>query len=484
MCLAPQQWSSGYRESVREYIDQLEQLSGLDNLNRIVNIESRHYGIDIDGSVLDVWVCYSGHGLGVAYHGEWTILIDSELVTAGQRIRVKVEEVYGQVGIAVPRRPSGERKLLPGDQLKLTIDKVGKNLLVGAYNEQIVVVPRETDVLPKRISVAISEANDRYVTGTVGTLDESVRPSVGDSLKIREQRIEGYPDIPINLPDTTLEDSVRVRLPVSTINTDSVSVSAKVYEKGGLLDEKQSITSSSQRWGEQGLVITQDDLPIVVRGGRYVPGINVQARPTSCMDGYVEAEFEQFVSAFTLQSVDEGHDLGNQRLRNEQFDEAIHAFVGMAELTNKEVAPEQWVVAIVQEIIAVSARATAQGDIQKALWFLEVRRDALKDEDSVETSLTDTAVAELLALSQILEAMDGLREAEGTGEKTAEAEARRDAKKLLDEATSKIENLPSLGGYERPHWFVPQQLKQVADDLLLVPSSVKKYLTTLETESR
>ena len=482
MCLAPQQWSSDYRKSVHEYIDQLEVLSGLENLKRILNVENRQYGDDIDGSELDVYISYSGHGLGVAYHGEWTILVDSELATAGQRIHVKVGEVYGSVGLAVPQRPEGEKALSTGDQVRLYVDKVGKNLIVGTHNGQLVTVPRETKLVPEQLLVAISGVDDGYVTGKLDALGESERPSVGDEVTIREQRVEHYPNIPVDFPETTLPDTVQVRLPVNTINTDSISVSAKVYEDRGMFSENERITSSSQQVGERGLVIMLNDLPIIVNGGRYVPGIDVQVRPTGCSDGFVEAEFERFVLPVTFQNVAEGLELGNRKLRDGKFQQSIQAFSGAVEMTKKTETPEQWLMAVLQEILAVVAYGLAHGGSQEALRNLSIRKEMLREESEIKKSLTNTVSDELSALSQILEGKSLLEEAKKNGGGTDETEARRDAKELLNDATSQLEDLLPLAGDERPHWLVNEQLKQTADNLLVLSPSVKQYLADLETK--
>ena len=479
MCLVPQQWSSDYRKSVHGYIDQLEELSGLENLKKILTIENRQYGADIEGSEIDVRVCYSGHGLGVAYYGEWTILVDSELATAGQRVHVTVEEVYGGVGLAVPQRPRDKRKLSTGEQVKLRVDKVGKNLLVGTHDGQLVTVPRETNVVPEQILVAISEVNDGHLTGTIDTLDETELPSVGDIVAIRKMRIEEHPDIPVDFPETTLPDSIRVRLPVTVVNTDSVSVSATACESIGVFNKKEKVTSSSQQVGERGLVVLLNDLPIVVNGGRYIPGIDVQVRPTGFKDGFVEAEFEQFVVPLTLQSAKEGYNLGDKKLRNGEFQQAIHAFAGVVQMTDNRKAPDQWLVAVLQEIIAVTARILAQENTQEALDFLEIRRETLDEESNVERSLIKMVLNELSALSQILEAKSLLEEVKQTGKGTDGAEARHEAKELLNDATSHLEGLLPLAGHARPHWMVNEQLKQVADELLILSPPVKEYLANL-----
>jgi len=60
-------------------------------------------------------------------------------------------------------------------------------------------------------------------------------------------------------------------------------------------------------------------------------------------------------------------------------------------------------------------------------------------------------------------------------------EARQTAKNLLtEEVTTTLDGLPSLAGHERPHWFIHDQLKEVADELLLVSPSVKEYIADLD----
>lgn len=482
MCLAPHQWSSGYRKSVHEYSDQLEVLSGLENLKGILNIEHRHYGGDIEGSELDVWISYSGHGLGVAYHGEWTILVDSELATTGQRIHVKVEEVYGRVGLAAPKRPEDKRALSTGDKVRLDVDKVGKNLIVGTHEGQLVTVPRETNVVPEQLLIAISRVDDGYVTGRLDALDERERPSVGDAVTIRERRIEDYPDIPVDFPETTLPDTVQVRLPVNMISTDSISVSAKVYEDRGLFSEDKRITSSSQQVGERGLVVMLNDMPIVVNDGRYVPGIDVQVRLTRCSDGFVEAEFERFVLPVSFQSVAEGLEVGNRKLREEKFQQSIQAFSGVVDMTEKTENPEQWLMAVLQEIIAVVSHGLAHRGTQEALRDLSIREEMLREESEIIQSLVNTVSDEVSALKQILEAKHLLEEAKKIAGRTNGTEARRDAKELLNDATSQLTDLPPLAGNKRPHWFVNERLKQTADNLLILSPSINQYLTDLETK--
>jgi len=431
---------------------------------------------------LVVHICYAGHGLGFAYYGEWSIVIDSELLTAGQRIRVKIKDVYDNIGVAVPQRPDSEENLSTGDRVKLSIDKIGKNILVGTHNNQLVTVPRETDVTPKRILVAITEINEGYVTGSIDSLDDTELPSVEDTITIQEGNIQQYPNIPVDLPHIPLSDSVPVRLPVTAINTDSVTVSAKVYEDNGLFGANEKITSSYQHWCEQGLVITMNDLPIVVHGGRYVPGVDVRVRSTGCADGFVEAEFEEFILPTAIQSAENGRELGENKLRSEEYDEAIQAFVGAVKITDKDIDSEAWIEAIELETIALIARTIAKGDTQESLNILDIRKEDLNDENDIPNSFTNTVLEELSVLRLILEAKFCLEEAERDGKKSEIVEARQTAKNLLTDAVTQLDGLPSLAGHERPHWFINDQLKQVADELLLVSPSVKNYIADLDSK--
>lgn len=225
-----------------------------------------------------------------------------------------------------------------------------------------------------------------------------------------------------------------------------------------------------------------NDLPIIVNGGRYVPGIDVQVRPTGCSDGFVEAEFERFVLPVTFQNAAEGLELGNRKLRDRKFQQAIQAFSGAVEMTGETETPEQWLMAVLQEILAVVAYGLAQGGTQEALSNLSIREEMLREESEIKQSLTNTVSDELSALRQILEAKSLLEEAKKNGGGTDETEARRDAKELLNDATSQLEDLLPLAGDERPHWLVNEQLKQTADNLLVLSPSVKEYLADLETK--
>jgi hypothetical protein len=183
-----------------------------------------------------------------------------------------------------------------------------------------------------------------------------------------------------------------------------------------------------------------------------------------------------------LRSVAEGLELGNRKLRGGKFQQSIQAFSGAVEMTEKTETPEQWLMAVLQEILAVVAYGLAQGGTQEALSNLSIREEMLREESEIKQSLINTVSDELSALSQILEAKSLLEEAKKNGGGTVETEARRDAKELLNDATSQLEELLPLAGDERPHWLVNEQLKQTADNLLVLSPSVKQYLADLETK--
>ncbi len=476
MCLTPQLWSTGYRSDAQNFIEELERLTGLDGLDKILGIHQRHYNKDLNDAELEVNVCYAGHGLGVAYHGEWTIVIDSELVAAGQKINVRVEEVYGNIGIAVPSRPKDPHKLSVGDRINIDITKIGRNLLVGSYKGEFVIVPRETSVIPNEISAAITEACEGYVKATVRALPESERPAMQSTVDICEGKIKDYPNIPVKLPDIPFDQSKPIRLPVETVNTDSVTVSARAFKDTGLFTGDTTVTSSIQYWSSEGLIIQMSDIPMLVRGVRYAPGTTVQVRPTKLSDGYIEAEFKQFVLPELPQTFNEGIKKGDSQLRTEAFEDAVTTFVAVVESTDVGTEPKRWVDALIHEIISLTASAVAKKEFDDALELLKIRTETLKQDERLSESLRISTQNELYAYWQLIEARRWLKQVDQTDDGAEQTAARQEVKHLLTDVVELLEELPPLSGRKRPHWFIHDQLQTAADEMLILPPSVKDYL--------
>ncbi|MFC4540831.1 hypothetical protein ACFO5R_02670 [Halosolutus amylolyticus] len=482
MCLTPQVWSSGYRSDARNYIEKLENLTGLTGLQKILNIESRQYNHNLHDSEIEVFVAFAGHGLGVAYHGEWTIIIDSELVAANQWVNVAIESVYGNVAIATPRRPRDESQLAVGDRVDIEVSKIGQNLLVGSKDGTLVTVPRDTSTVPDKISVAITESCEEYVTGTLKALDESRRPSEQEFVTVCEGIIEEYSHIPVVLPEIPLDDEIRICLPVTKINSDAVQVSAEELSKLGVFGSEETISSSSQEWTSEGLFIQSNGVPIRVRGARYVPGVTIEARPIGFEEGFVETSFERYVVPESAGSVEEAFEIGNEQMQRGEFHEALLTFTSIVERIDIEEEPERWMDAVVHEILALTAIPVAKGEYEDALRLLSIRAEGLQQNEELLERIRSIARIELAAYRSIINGLLHIATVDQTDDGVEKTSRRQEAKECLSRSVDKLNESRSIATRRDPHWFIHERLREAAEGVLFPPQSVKDYIGDYETE--
>jgi len=482
MCLTPQVWSSGYRSDARNYIEKLERLTGLTGLQKILNIESRQYNHDLHDSEIEVFVALAGHGLGVAYHGEWTIIIDSELIAANQRVNVAIESVYGNVAIATPRRPRDENQLAVGDCVDIEVSKIGQNLLVGSKNGTLVTVPRDTSTVPDKISVAITEICEEYVTGTLEALDESRRPSQQEFVTVCDGDIEEYSHIPIVRPEIPLDDETRIRLPISRINSDAVQVSAEELSKLGMFGSEETISSSSQEWTSEGLFLQSNEVPLRVRGARYVPDVTIDVRPSGFKEGFVETEFERYVVPESADSVDEAFERGNEQMQRGEFHEALLTFTCIVERIDIKEEPELWMDAIVHEIFALTAIPVAKGEYEDALRLLSIRAEGLQQNEELLDRTRNIARVELAAYRSIINGLSHIATVDQTDDGVEKTSRRQEAKECLSRSVDELNELRSIATRRDPHWFIHEKLQEAAKGVLFPPQSVKNYMGDYETK--
>jgi len=476
MCLTPQLWGDGYRSDARNHVDQLETLTGLTGLDTILNIDARMYDDELQDSQITAYIYFAGHGIGVAYHGEWTILVDSELVAAGQRVTVTVQDTFGTVAIATPSRPQENRHLSTGDRVTLNVDIVGDNLLIGAHQGELLTVPRETETVPEQLNVAVTDTHNQYVTAAVSALPASELPPLNECVTIQNGQINAYPDIPVAVPDTLLKQSVPVRLPVADVHTDAVTVSATLLADIEPFSGSGTLESTTQHWTDEGLVIQKDSVPILVHGGRYVPGLPVTVRPTGFEDGYVTADFESFTLQAAPDTVTAGIEAGNRALRAQNFHEALSHFTASVELGDTDTSPDELVDAILHEILCLTALRVADDTLVDALTVLEIRTELLGDMDSLSDTLRETASTELEAYRHTLQAQHHLHQVDQTTDKIEQTMHRKAAKEKLTVAVETLTEFQSQCDWRQPHWLIDEQLETVADDLLSVSPAVTAYL--------
>ncbi|MDL0119436.1 hypothetical protein PNQ29_06795 [Halobacterium salinarum] len=476
MCLTPQVWGSGYRSDAREYIEKLERLTGLTGLQKILNIESRHYNQDLHDSELEVFVSFAGHGLGVAYHGEWTILVDSELVAANQRVNVAIESVHGNVAIATPHRPRDDSQLAGGDCVDIDISKIGQNSLIGSKDGTLVMVPRESSTVPDEISIAITEVCEGYVSGTLEALDESKRPSQQEFVTVREGVIEEYDGIPVALPEIPLADQTRIRLPVTSVNPDGVEVSTDELGELGMFESDETISSTIQEWTSEGLFLRVDGVPIRVRGARYVPGVTIEAKPTGFEEGFVEAELERYVVPELACSIDGGFETGNEQMQRGEFQEALPTFTSIVEQTDIEEEPELWMDGVVHETIALTATPVTKGEYEEALRLLAIRVEDIQQNEELPQRIRNIASVELAAYRSIINGLSHMAVVEQTDDGAEKTSRRQEAKECLSHAVDELNEFHSISTRRKAHKVIDEKFREGAKGLLLPSESVKDYI--------
>ncbi len=485
ICLNAQLWSQGYRSDARSYIDTLSDLTGIDGLSETLHIESRSYDRDLLNQQLEVTISFASHTIGVGYHGEKIVLVDSELVSGGQRIAVEVDSEYGNVAIARPCLPTSEDALEPGDTTTVSVATVGQNVLAGAVDNQLVVIERESDIIPDRVRIQITEKADRFVTGSVAALAESDRPAVGEPLSLRNGQAMAYPDIPVSIPETPLSEDVPIKLPVTAVKPDSIQVSAKEFAGTGTFPEGKDISSSTHHQTADGLVLQVEDVPILVEDGRHIPGVETTVRLTGLEDGYVTAELVGYTLPLQ-QSVEDGFEAGGQALHEDEFDEAISQFAAILESLNRETDPNQWVDAMVRETVARGESAAVNEGVSEAISIIDASLERLEQAEDIPDELLRILSLELRAYCLLLEASQQLDRADETDIGVEQTAARQEAGTHAEEAVELLQEFGSTIDASHPrstsHWVIDRQLKRVADRMLIPPSAVKEYLVELDTD--
>jgi hypothetical protein len=240
-----------------------------------------------------------------------------------------------------------------------------------------------------------------------------------------------------------------------------------------------TITSGTQHWTADGLVVQANGIPILVTGARYVPGIDLRVRPVGFHDGYIDATLEEFVLPEKPQTVAEGLTEGNRYLHQSAFREAGSMFIGAAELVDNPGTSDEWLEVIVHEILALAGLQEDEHGVQAAREVLEIRIEEL--EQTVSAPSLSAAITELDSYRFVLEAKNALSEGERRGDGISQTEARQQAKELLTDAATRLDGLKPVGRRSRPHPFINQQLRAVADKLLLLSPPLKEYLRQLES---
>ncbi|MDL0131416.1 hypothetical protein PNP59_10795 [Halobacterium salinarum] len=369
--------------------------------------------------------------------------------------------------------------------ITVPIATVGRNVLVGAVNNQLVIIERESDIIPDRVRVQINEQADRFVTGSVAALTESDRPAIGDTLSLANGEAVEYPDVPVSVPETPLDAAVPIKLPVSAIRRDAIQVSATAFAGTGTFPEGKEISSSTHHQTADGLALQVGDVPIPVSDGRHIPGVETKVRLTGLEDGYVTAE----LVGYTLppqESVDDGFEAGDRALREGEFDEAIAQFAAIVESVNRETQPNMWVDAMARETLARGESAVINEEVSEAISIIDACLERVEQTEDLPDELLTILSLELRAYCLLLEASHQLDQADETDVGLEQTAARqeagthaKEAVELLREFGSTIEDTHRRSS---SHWVIDRQLKRVAGRMLIAPNEIEEYLAALNSD--
>lgn len=481
MCLTPQLWSSGYRSTASQYLGELTARTGLNGLERSLQIEDRTYNTDIRNSELDVFVAITGHGLGIAYYGQWTIVIDSDLVTAGQRVHVKTEGAYGNVVISRPQRPD-KTSLTEGDTASVDVDLIAENILAGVADGKLVIIPRDTPITPKEIRVRIVETTEEYSVGTVEALSSDDRPTKGERPIIRNGEFHEYPEVPVDIPQFLTESDLDIRLKISEIFSDSVGVSVTDSTDRGEFSKGEEITAPIQACSSKGPILLKNDIPIVVENSRHLPDATIRAEVIEVKDDYIRAEHVGIESSYTVESPTDALALGQSLFNSGDLDEAVAISSAGIELCDPESDPTLWMDLMVQEAVFLAATNIEQDEFESAIDVLDRRIDSIQTSTLPNKANVSDAETELKTYQSVIECRQRMHRAQTVED---EVERTRLIKDVKTQLINRVEDLRRIhesadSSAKRPHppRLIDHLLMEMSAEMLIVPSEVEDYLST------
>ncbi len=481
MCLTPQLWSSGYRSAATQYIGELTARTGLNGLERTLHIEDRTYDADIQNSEMDVYVAVTGHDLGIAYHGQWTIIIDSTLVTAGQRVHVQPVGSHGNVVIARPQRPTDETALTEGDTVSVDVDMIADNILAGVVDGELVIIPRDTPIAPKQIRVAIIDTTDEYAVGTVEALSPEHRPTNNDQPTLRNGTFTEYPNVPVAIPQFLTELDIDISLPISATFTDSVSVSATAITGPEAFAHGEELTANIQAWSSNGPILLKHGIPIVVENGRYLPDATLQVEIIEINDHFIRAEHVGIASSHTAESPMDALRSSQSLFKTGNLEEAVITSSAGIESCDRHSEPALWIELMIQEAVFLAATHIETNEFDAAITVLERRIDSLQTCPLPPQATISDAETELTTYRNVIESRQQLHHAHTLDDKVEKTQLIKNVKTQLITCVNELRRIQaadSVSERNQPPLLIDQLLTETSAEMLIVPTEVEDYLTT------
>jgi hypothetical protein len=477
LCLTPQLWSKGYRNTFRKYCNQLEERTGFTNLRKIHRIKPAGKSGEFKGSVTNVSVEVTLGHIGIAYKGPYTIVVSSQFIIPDIRISVEIIDQYGAVLITRPIADSGTSA---GDELDVTIRQITSDCGVGTCNGDIVTIPGNVSEPGMRVHAAVSEVHPDRITATVDALPENQRPCQGELITIESGISVQYDGIPLDLPDDLPIVNTRFTLLTTKIFPGSVRVSVTGMANHCGFSVGDELVVEVLEWTDTGGIAVHDKIPFLITGGRTVCDLPINVIVTEFTNGYVAAKFLGVAVDSDEKSIDELVTAGEKHFTTGEPQKAVRLFARAVDRAESDGNTNQVLDACAYETLAIATKYANTESYYDATTAIETALIELRDR-ALDESVYEALHNELIGYQCVLEAQRLLQEAGTASERIEALPLESEAKEQLRnaiEAFSSIHSMSIIPGFERerPHPLIHEALDKACEQLLFLPESIEKYL--------
>lgn len=487
LCVTPQTWDDRYRSQFRRKVDTFEERSGFKNLGRIQRIQTRPNPKSIEDSVLDVTVIAVQDGIGLAYKGPHTIVVEAPVLVPETRITVKILETWGNVARARPYIDT-ESTVVEGDVVNISVQGDTPHRTWATAENRLVQLPSDYVAPTENQRIGIDEISEYYMTGSVAALPQDERPTVGETVTVQNGVLQDYDGLPLNLPSGCPVVTEPYRVVVTEVTDGTINVAfdktlAPEYEIG------ETLTVEPLRWSANAAEGVASRSPVRIENARYLPDEDLKARITGFTPEGIRADFEEVSSETEPVAPAKLVKNGAEQLRLRNFEQATRHFIQAVDgfANSKQAENHQAGVSEYYELLSFAAAHFQNNEYDTALRKLEsgtTRQafDILEDELAI--------LVNIFEIAKLIQEIDRTESTEATAYRS---DARRLSKQIVKECTE-VQNttpdsalvdesamIPSESDRLFPHPVIIQIFCDVVDQLLMAPSSVKTYLENQDT---
>lgn len=489
LCLTPQLWDDEYRESFRNNIKYFEQKTGFDDLGGIQRIWPRSGEKDLEDAVLDVTVIAVRDGIGLAYKGPHTVLVESIGLAPETRLSVQIEETWGAVARARPHLGTGEEATEIGEAVDVELIGENKYGTWGRTKTELIHLPKDFVPVSDRVRVGVSTRAESHLVGSIASLPDSERPVEGEEVVIQNGKLSDYDGLPVRLPSKCPVLETEYRLVVTEITENAVCAEHSP-DLPSAISIGDAITVTPQRWAAEEAEAVIAEAPVRIETPRYLPGQELEATISRVSDAGVRAQFERVVS----EDQEDGdsfesrfkHAVGH--LRAESYGAATTAFataVDAFESSDIE-GPNTLSQARFGELLSFAAAQCAAGDPEVAMRKLDAQLDHNAEHPPISAVQQEVeALKSAVEVHQYLQGIDEMGSSEATEMRSKARKAATTAVEQFDAVQQSMatgtepddsgRNWRSLAEQPYPHPVIRQLLHTAIEEMLIAPSSTSAY---------